>query len=245
VHPWLTAVISPILLMGCGAEFVVSTTSENGDGGRGGSSSSTSTSTSANVGGQAGAAGAGGGVANDSGCSDGSREEFIDVLGEPNIAGCSGAFGVPGTTTVDSMLPQCSRNAGNDGATPAGTGCSIEDLCALGWHVCRSAAEVAHKSSTGQCPTQPVANTFWLTRQAQNTNLVCDEYGVNNLIGCGTGIGTTVPNPCPPLNRRMAVSSCASTATWYCGDSSHAWSESQVVIKNGLTEGGVLCCRNE
>ena len=76
------------------------------------------------------------------GCSDGTREAFTNMGTHPNIAGCSGGFSVAGVTTQNSMSPQCNRGAGNSSGNTFGNGCSVEDLCAAGWHVCTSSAEV-------------------------------------------------------------------------------------------------------
>lgn len=168
----------------------------------------------------------------------------MDVAGQPKIAACSGGFSVAGVTTPDSMSPQCGRVSGNDSVNPNGQGCSVEDLCSEGWHVCHGAMDVAQHSSTGQCePSIAVTPVFWLTRQAQDEQANCaPPPATNNITGCGT-MGGGPSNTCAPLDRRMRVSECIPTAAWYCGnDNADALIEAQIVFKIGPAEGGVLCC---
>lgn len=60
------------------------------------------------------------------GCSDGTREWFIDRTLYPDIAGCSGGFSVPGiaSNNVGVTNRPCASVAGNDSPNPIGTGCS-------------------------------------------------------------------------------------------------------------------------
>src|SRR5581483_11504118 len=82
------------------------------------------------------------------GCSDGSREAFVSVKDFPSIAGCAGGWSVPGVISTASMTPACGLAAGNDGDRPAGNSCSVADLCAVGWHVCGGATELASQNVT-------------------------------------------------------------------------------------------------
>ena len=58
------------------------------------------------------------------GCADGTREGYTDLQLHPAIAACSGAWSIPGLVAANTLTPQCARQAGNDGALPAGVGCS-------------------------------------------------------------------------------------------------------------------------
>lgn len=183
---------------------------------------------------------AGGGVS-EHGCADGQREGYF---GEPRIAACAGGFLVAGVTTGPSMQPQCLRQGGDDGPNPTGTGCSVADLCAEGWHVCNSAPEVA--SEVSACPTDSVMAppVFWLTRQSTDNSVGdCTALGDNNLVGCGEGLAMTmvVGANCGPLDTLMYYSSCAANPPWYCGTGMPE--EALVVTKNGSDLGGVLCCQ--
>lgn len=81
------------------------------------------------------------------GCSDGTREGFLDVAEYPHIAACGGAFDVPGLDGA----PQCARVAGNHGPNEDGLGCAAADLCAPGWHVCRGPGDVDDRVGVAGC----------------------------------------------------------------------------------------------
>jgi hypothetical protein len=118
------------------------------------------------------------------GCADGQREGFKDVTAYPHIAGCSGAWTIPGIDgqdpgtapacpglpTANTTVPACARGAGDDGANPAGASCNVADLCGVGWHVCTGAADVEQSSPTG-CSGATDADDvplFFATRQSSN-----------------------------------------------------------------------------
>ena len=118
------AVAAAVLSAACGEGFTSSpggTTTSSGSGG------------AAAGGGAAGGGSEGGG--GPVGCSDDTRELFVDPSQWPGVAGCAGGFRVPGTVTAKGKAPQCNLQAGNDGQQKDGDGCSVEDLCAAGWHV--------------------------------------------------------------------------------------------------------------
>ncbi|MCS6901366.1 MAG: hypothetical protein RMJ98_17110, partial [Myxococcales bacterium] len=184
----------------------------------------------------------------DTGCSDGQREGYF---GSANIAACSGGWTVAGVTTPASMLPQCNRNAGDDSNNPLGTGCSVADLCQVGWHVCASFAEVADKSGGLNCNgsfSNPSNNTdtalFFATRQSGPGTGQCG-VGNNDLFGCGT-IGATPNSNCNPLDR-FSHDLCSAInvslgSPWSCGN--NGLQEAANVTKLAATRGGVLCCRD-
>jgi hypothetical protein len=224
--------------------------SSTGGGATGGSS--TGGGSVGGAGGEAGAgggAGSGGGPVSDVGCADGEREAYLDEAAEPNIAACAGGFSVPGTVTAASLSPACGRQGGDDGANPAGSGCSVEDLCAAGWHVCESSADVASHAETGACPDFDLLADFqfYLTRQAQTPNgNECAAFGAtNNVVGCGNMGDYLLFDPCAPLDRRLRWFDCSASATWSCGaDNSASQLEAELVVKSGAPQGGVLCCRD-
>jgi hypothetical protein len=229
-----------------GARGVGVTTGSGGaGGGAGGTGSGGATTAQGGHGhGGAGHGGAGSSPAA-SGCSDATREGFTDVAAQPNIAACAGGFDVAGVTTPASMKPQCGRAAGNDGANPSGMGCSVEDLCAAGWHVCRDAADVAARSSTGGCEEGKGPPVFWLTRQGKDATGACaPPPAADDLTGCGS-MGSEAPDSCKPLLRSLQVSDCIPSKAWFCGSGAQdEHDEAQVVTKTGPGEGGVLCCRD-
>ncbi|RLB65670.1 MAG: hypothetical protein DRI90_01395 [Deltaproteobacteria bacterium] len=218
-----------LLLVSCGTDFT-GDEGQGGDGGTGGSSTSSGT---------------GGSTTASAGCSDGSRELFTDLSAQPDIAGCEGGFSVPGVTTPASRELPCNREAGNNSENATGEGCSVADLCAVGWHVCDSDADAAASlKGTKTCPTtaQP---TFWITRQATDGSKQCVTGGVNNVVGCGTSVGEPAQQSCTPLNTMMLFSHCDALTAWDCGTATEGAHESQVVTKSAYNQGGALCCRDQ
>jgi hypothetical protein len=135
------------------------------------------------------------------GCADGQREGFTDVTAYPHIAGCSGAWTIPGIhthdpgtapacpglSTEDTTIPACARSAGDDASNSLGEGCNVADLCADGWHVCTGAADVDLSSASGCDGATDVEGSalFFATRQTSNgcgrcatgsiTDALCDS----------------------------------------------------------------------
>lgn len=137
------------------------------------------------------------------GCADGEREGFVDTGYYPDIAGCSGAWSIPGVSLMapaeapacpglvahDTRSPACEGTGDDSVANPTGDGCNVADLCAPGWHVCLDAGEVAGASGTacnGAVQPEDPALLF-LTRQSSNG---CDE--------CATG--TRIDPDCDSLS---------------------------------------------
>jgi hypothetical protein len=185
------------------------------------------------------------------GCADGTREAFADEARFPSIAGCSGGWSVPGLVTTPSMTPACGRAAGNDGRNANGSGCTVEDLCAEGWHVCHGAAELTALNVTcGGDGIAPMTGTtgalFFATRQRGMAPMGCSPdatTGSNNLHGCGN-FGRDEDMGCsPPLDRQIEGSVCNANPPWTCSVSSAVSSEATVVTKSGSAAGGVLCCK--
>ena len=176
------------------------------------------------------------------GCSDATRELFLDEATHPEIAGCSGGFSIPGTIGLASLTAACNRQGGNDGNRPNGEGCSVEDLRAVGWHVCLDASEVAAKSGTGQCVDDGVG--FFSSRQSQNDATSCVVNGRNNLVGCGSGIGDVADAAsCAPLTVELREVHCDDSCAWLCDDP-QLFNEAEVVQKLSDEDGGVLCCKD-
>ncbi|HEV3029997.1 MAG TPA: hypothetical protein VG319_00065 [Polyangia bacterium] len=207
----------------------------------------------AGTGGVAGAGTAGAaGQAASAGCSDGTREGFVDVNKYPNIAACSGAWDVPGLASTSSLTPQCDRRAGNDGAKPDGRGCSVADLCALGWSVCQSAHAVSVATANAGCndaiATPGEIGSYFVTRQRSN-GATCDTTntypGTNNLYGCGN-VGSIADKDCAPFTHMLRDSDCQNLYPWECADGpiGTATDEYTVVTKQTSSRGGVLCCKN-
>ena len=220
------------------------------------------------------------------GCSDGHREGFTDLAAYPDIAGCSGAWTIagihtedpgtapacPGISTTDTTVPACDHNAGDDSSNPAGTGCNVADLCAVGWHVCTSAADVAGSSATGCDGAAGLEDPpmFFATRQTSNgcgvcatgsrTDADCNSAACtagclqtaatsNDVFGCGN-FGATAPIvDCGPLDR-FSNNLCGALpgSPWSCNlpatSDDSGLCEAYTVTKSDPSHGGVLCCRD-
>jgi hypothetical protein len=119
------------------------------------------------------------------GCSDGSREGFNDAK-FPTLAACNGAWDQPG---IFDMAAKCNREAGNDGKNKDGKGCTVSDLCAVGWHVCYGKQDVLNRNPDGckgvmQGAKSPV---FFTTQMSSTGAFLCDtkKDATNDLFGCG------------------------------------------------------------
>lgn len=216
----------------------------SGGSGASGNAGGGSTGGESNGGGSTGGSG-GAGPVDDIGCADGSREAYDDLSEEPDIAGCDGAFSVPGVTTPASQQPSCNREAGNDGANASGAGCSVADFCSKGWHVCEDMDDVAKNASEEACPEFPILadGAFYLTRQAQDEDGCAPSPATDNVVGCGNIGDLVLLEECEPLNRKLRNIECALNSAWNCGDNGSG-EEAEDITKAGLTDGGVLCCRD-
>src|SRR5262249_43934926 len=117
------------------------------------------------------------------GCADQTREGFYDA---PGIAACAGGWQVPGSALGLMIAPRCARPSGNSSANPTGEGCTIEDLCAVGWHVCTTPADVAaHTTNAAGCSLLGnAAQGLFITRMSWDYNMGCEQTDHNNLVGC-------------------------------------------------------------
>ncbi|MCH9684686.1 MAG: hypothetical protein K0V04_24840 [Deltaproteobacteria bacterium] len=171
------------------------------------------------------------------GCADGEREVLVDEAVFTDIAGCNGGWSVPGVFPGTTM---CNREGGDDGVNPVGMGCTVEDLCSEGWHLCTSAAEVADAGITN-CSDRGFGGGFYATAQSGNGSDTCSAVGTNDVFGCGE-VGHTAINGCAPLNRSTANLCEALPKPWSCDISDDE--EAQFITKAGPQFGGVLCCRD-
>ena len=174
------------------------------------------------------------------GCADGEREGFTDLLTAADIAGCAGAFRLPGVLTPLSRRCQL---AGDDSTNADGLGCGSLDLCADGWHVCSTSAEVTASTTTGGCTGATKAGDpqlFFVTSQSGAGETQCGS-GANDLFGCGN-IGAAPGGSCAPLNRFSNDLCVDLGAPWTCGADGN--NEASNVTKPASERGGVLCCRD-
>jgi hypothetical protein len=180
----------------------------------------------------------------EAGCADGSREGFIDRAAFPMIAGCAGAWALPGVKTV--AAPACARQAGNNGANPDGAGCNVSDLCATGWDVCPGRVAVQNRIGSHSCNEVTTdAQTFFATRQSGPGGNVCSSalQDVDDVFGCGTMGMAAEPASCAPLLVDSG-NDCSSLkgmpGAWSCANPDEALN---ITKADAVVGGGVLCCQ--
>jgi hypothetical protein len=160
------------------------------------------------------------------------------------------------------VSPTCGRGAGDDGPNPSGRGCTATDLCAPGWHVCRSASDVASRSPDGCDGLRDAPpSSFFATRQtgpgcgvcATGTDPTCTnndcrqgclqtDMTTNDIFGCGDLGGFPDAVSCGALDR-FSNNLCGDLlAPWRCDGDPAGLHESDLVVKPGPEHGGVLCC---
>jgi hypothetical protein len=171
------------------------------------------------------------------GCADGSREALFDEARHPNVAACAGGFWVPG---VASPVPLCERQGGDDGPLPDGMGCTIEDLCAEGWHLCTSRQEVA-AAGLADCGAEDWDEQFFATSQSGEGANTCNDTGTNDVFGCGD-VGYSSISGCAPLDRSTGNLCVELSGAWSCSED--AYDEVTHLNKPGPDAGGALCCRD-
>lgn len=156
------------------------------------------------------------------GCSDGTREGFLDLLRFNNLAACGGAWKVPG---IHHNTPSCDRKSGNTGVNREGDGCNLEDLCAEGWHVCLGRGDVMTRSDYG-CDgiMDGVENepALFITRTSSTGQLKCDPdtvglpLNMNDIFGCGNFGCKATGSACDPLTLSGHNLCSALTSTCSC-----------------------------
>ena len=171
------------------------------------------------------------------GCADGFREALLDEATFPNVAACAGGFWLAG---VGAPVSLCDRQGGDDGPLPDGMGCTIEDLCAEGWHLCTSRQEVA-AAGLGDCGPQAWGGQFFATSQSGNGANTCNDTGTNDVFGCGD-VGYADVSGCAPLDRSTGNLCVDVPGAWACMED--AYDEVSHLVKTGSDAGGALCCRD-
>jgi hypothetical protein len=125
---------------------------------------------------------------NKMGCSDNTREGYVDASKFPGLASCAGAWTIAGVNfhhpkpantlcpkisedlIHNTLAPACERKAGNNNTNKSGSGCNVADMCAPGWHVCRGKDDVGvHK------PASFSDKLFW----DWGVNELCEGSGDN------------------------------------------------------------------
>jgi len=154
------------------------------------------------------------------GCDSGVRAGFADTSRFPNIAACAGSWDTPGLDA---------DSAGDSSAAA---------LCAPGWHVCSSVAEVKRKSNGAGCAGAELrTDGFFAIAEGVAGTPKCFTAGSVGVLGCGS-LGAPAPSSCAPLDRVSNPGCSALDAPWACQKDNELWS----LAKSEYAGGGVLCC---
>jgi hypothetical protein len=155
------------------------------------------------------------------GCDSGVRAGFKDAAKFPNIAACAGSWNEPGLVTRT-----------NTGQATASA------LCADGWHVCSTIAEVQRKShGLGCVAAEPEGTGFFAIAEGATKAPECFTSGPVGVLGCGV-LGAPAPEACAPMERVSNPGCSALDEPWACERGSELWS----LTKSSRDAGGVLCC---
>lgn len=170
----------------------------------------------------------------DTGCAAGEAQGF---LGQKSISACAGAWSVAGVATEASYSRQCDSNGDADGQ-----GCSVADVCAVGWHVCESATEVLDASDNLGCNgVSDFSDGFFVTRQSGPGSIIMSEDGTNDVFGCGQGAGVKSDNEKRGLNAFTHNKCSQVDGSWSCPGSGY---DEALTIVHNTNVGGALCCRD-
>jgi hypothetical protein len=165
-----------------------------------------------------------GACANVSGCSDGTREAFVDVHAFPTIAGCAAGWSLSSMAAAPT-----GQRCGNGLALP----CLVPaDACAAGWHVCglRGPRELSDRVTRAECVTPP--GRF----AAAISDHHCDE--------CGNGFGYGAV--CCGASCWVEGGTCVwPDATPWFGLDANRYIMACAAIHNPLPDSqGALCCHD-
>lgn len=188
------------------------------------------------------------------GCADGSREGFKNIASYPQIAACVGGWSIPGVATPASFSRACNAQSGNDGEIE---GCTVADTCAVGWHVCKSAAEVRYKtrneaeelavhgtSNTGCDAVNDFETGFFVTRQSGSGYAICGAEGTNDVFGCGS-VGSHIQTNCQGLQSfTHNLCSKVKQAGFQCS-ANGGEAEALSITHDTNVEGGAMCCKDD
>ena len=165
------------------------------------------------------------------GCSDGTREGFVDRVAYPTIAGCAASWN--GTRDL--------RAAKTGGSCGGAVKCTQpSDACATSWHVCANTGDPADLSSRVNAPTCHAVNGAFVAASSHcNTAFPC-VY--------------TVPYPCLAIDYCSEPMCCGTACISGQGCRAGAYADPDTWIAGDLTNGcgallassvtGVMCCHD-
>ncbi len=165
------------------------------------------------------------------GCSDNSREGFVNELEFPGIASCAGDF-----TDRNLRATRSNTTCGNslDVICP-----TAEDLCAEGWHICMKnglSADLSDRISADDCNSDTAGEGVFAAASSHCTSGTCsytEPYGCLTNNSCSEAIACGVN-----ISEGDCKSGLWSGETHITGSSSNGCGN----ISDDVA--GVLCCRN-
>jgi hypothetical protein len=132
------------------------------------------------------------------GCSDGTREGFVDLATYPTIAGCAASW----TGTLSLRASATGAACGDSSAGPGAPCAAPADACATGWHACSDngdPSDLSSRLSAAQCSTDAVGTFVAATSHCTGyppcvytTPYGCYATGVSGAeaVCCGTTCDT-------------------------------------------------------
>ena len=173
------------------------------------------------------------------GCSDNTREGFVNGERFPDIASCAGDF-----TDRNLRATRTNTTCGNSLDVTCPT---AEDLCAEGWHICMrngNSADLRDRVSASQCNSNVAGNDYFVTGSSH-----CNSSGpclYNEPLSCMTSVACSQPvicGPCPGEDSNC-LGSCKDTV-WE-GETRIAPNDTNNSCGNvDDTVHGVLCCKDD
>jgi hypothetical protein len=172
------------------------------------------------------------------GCSDGTREGFVDLAQYPTIAGCAASW----TGTVSLRASATGAACGDSSAGPGAPCAAPADACATGWRMCGDTgdpSDVSSRLSVAQCSADAVG-TFMAAMShctSYNPCVYTPPFGCNasgafcaEAVCCGTACNTN--NVC-----KDGVYAGATEVRWTMNTHPGC-----AEIPQGIVT-GVLCCK--
>jgi hypothetical protein len=163
--------------------------------------------------------------------------------GMAKVAFCYAAWDIPGVDVkrdAGVLQPKCGRLP--DLQSPPGHGCTVEDNCAPGWHVCASLVDATSAGlSCGVAPTG-----FWVTHQLVGALGDCASDAPVAPVGCGENVSYPVRQllGCQPFDAALSLMSCGgSNGVWSCTmDLPSGATAATTLTKPPVRQDGVICC---
>ena len=170
----------------------------------------------------------------DVGCSDGTREGWVNAANYPTVAGCAGTW-----SNTNLRAQRTNTICGS------GTACPVaEDLCGAGWHICMKngqPSDLSSRLSASQCDGGP--NGAFLVASSRCTGwsfLGGCEY--DTPYGCGGGNGCDQAICCGQDCSKPTCDDAVWNNNTVRFDVNHGCGDISPNNESGVS--GILCCRD-